>query len=65
MSVEDTIKKIRQACTDMEKAYADLAKMAKPAMDQLQTAIGNLYQWKYTLYPRGSTNRGGEYGKTR
>lgn len=65
MSVEDTIKKIRQACTDMEKAYADLAKMAKPAMDQLQTAIGNLYQWKYTLYPRGSTKPVVEYRDTR
>lgn len=48
MTVEDTIKKINQACTDMKKVYADLAETAAPALNQLTTAIGTLKQWKYT-----------------
>lgn len=50
MSVEDTIKKIDQACTDMKKVYTDLAKTAEPALNQLTTSIGTLTQWKYVTY---------------
>lgn len=50
MSVEDTIKKIDQACTDMKTVYTDLAKTAEPALNQLTTSIGTLTQWKYVTY---------------
>lgn len=53
MSVEDTIKKINQACTDMKKVYTDLANNAAPALNQLTTSIGTLTQWKYTTWAGG------------
>jgi hypothetical protein len=49
MDVKATINKIREACDELSKTYAQLAELALPAMDGLNTSIGRLKQWECVL----------------
>ncbi|EPH06810.1 hypothetical protein HMPREF1531_00412 [Propionibacterium sp. oral taxon 192 str. F0372] len=46
MTVEQTVNKINTACTDMKKAFKDLADRAEPSLQQMTSAIGALTQYK-------------------
>ncbi|RZQ61436.1 hypothetical protein [Amycolatopsis suaedae] len=54
MSVEEIVKKITQNCEDLRATYANLAAQAAPALEDLETSIGRITQWKYVLSRRGT-----------